>query len=38
MNEVVAMLQKELKEQKGIDTQITHGQPRLGDVRPQLFG
>ncbi|QCQ20817.1 NAD-dependent epimerase/dehydratase family protein [Desulfoglaeba alkanexedens] len=33
VNEVAAMLQKELKAQKDIDMKITHGQPRPGDVR-----
>jgi UDP-glucose 4-epimerase len=33
VNEVAAMLQKELKARKDIDPRITHGQPRLGDVR-----
>lgn len=33
VNEVAAMLQKELKAQKDIDMKITHGRPRPGDVR-----
>jgi UDP-glucose 4-epimerase len=33
VNELVALLQKQLKAQKNIDMKITYGQPRVGDVK-----